>query len=91
MSDSCTNSEREGVLPGIVLVKVLWKAIASLLNRRITAAISLHDMLHGFWAGRGIGTSTLEAKLLQELTAMRGGVLFEVFLDLRKAYNTLDR
>ena len=84
VSYSCTNSEREGVLPGIVLVKVLWKAIASLLNRRITAAISLHDMLHGFRAGQGTETAALEANLLQHLTATREAVLFEVSLDLRR-------
>ena len=33
----------------------------------------------------GMGTAALEAKLLQQLTAMRETVLFEVFLYLQKA------
>ena len=37
-----------------------------------------------------MGTAALEAKLLQQLMAMREAVLFEVFLDLRKAYDALD-
>ena len=75
---------------GIGLVEVLCKAIASLFNCRLTAAISLHDSLHGFRAGRETGTTALKAKLLQQLTAMREAVLFEVFLDLRKACDALD-
>ena len=47
-------------------------------------------MLHRFRAGRGTGTAALEASLLQQLTAMREAVLFEVFLDLQKAYDTMD-
>ena len=34
-------------------------------------------------------TAALEAKLLQQITSMRGEVLFEVFLDLQKAYGAL--
>ena len=41
--------------------------------------------------GRETGTATLKAKLLYQLTAMREAVLFEVFLDIRKAYDALDR
>ena len=47
-------------------------------------------MLHGFREGHGTGTADLEAKLLQQLTSMREAVLFEVFLDLQKAYDALD-
>ena len=47
-------------------------------------------MLHGFRAGRGTGTADLEANMIQELVAMREAVLFEVFLDLQKAYDALD-
>ena len=74
---------------GIGLVEVLWKALASLLNRRITSSITLQDVLHGFQAGRGMGTATLEEKLLQQLTATREAVLFEVFLELHKSYDDL--
>ena len=34
-------------------------------------------------------TAALEAKLLQQITSMRGEVLFEVFLDLQKEYGAL--
>ena len=76
---------------GIGLVEVMWKVVAVILNRRLTSSITFHDVLHGLRAGRGTGTATLEAKLLQQLTAMREEVLYVIFLDLTKAYNALDR
>ena len=82
---------KSGDFRGIGLVEVLWKTMSSLLNRRLTAAITFHDVLHGFRAGCGMGTASLEAKLLQQLTAMTEVVLFEVLLDLQKAYYALDR
>ena len=60
---------------GIGLVEVMWKVVAAMLNLRITASITFHDFLHGLRSGRGTGTSTLEAKLLQQLTALREEVL----------------
>ena len=56
---------------GIGLVEVMWKVVAAILNRRLAASITFHDFLHRFWAGRGTGTATLEAKLLQKLAALR--------------------
>ena len=44
---------------GIGLVEVMWKVVAAILNRRFTASITYHNFLHGFQAGRGIGTATL--------------------------------
>ena len=52
---------------GIGLVEVMWKVVAVILNRRFTSSITYHNALHGFRAGRGTGTATLEAKLLQQL------------------------
>ena len=76
---------------GIGLVEVTWKVVTAILHRRLTTAITYHDALHGFRAGRGTGTATLEAKLLQHLTAMREEVPYVIFLDLTKAYDALDR
>ena len=50
---------------GIGLVEVTWKVAAAILHCRLTTAITYHDALHGFRVGRGTGTATLEAKLLQ--------------------------
>ena len=80
----------KGEFRGIGLVEVIWKLLTLILHRRL-AAINLHDILHGFREGRGTGTATLEAKLLQQLAAMREEVLYMIFLDLTKAYDALDR
>ena len=76
---------------GIGLVEVTWKVVAVILHFRLTTAITFHDELHGFQEGRGTGTATLEAKLLQQLAAMKEEFLYVIFLDLTKAYDVLDR
>ena len=60
---------------GIGILEVMWKVVAAILHRRLTASITFHDFLHRFRAGRGTGTATLEAKLLQKLVALRKEVL----------------
>ena len=67
---------------GIGLVEVMWKLVAAIINRRFTASVAYHDFLHGFRAGSGTGTATLESKLLQQLGALREEVLYVIFLDL---------
>ena len=75
----------------IGLVKVVWKVVAVILNRRFAASVAFHDVLHGFQVGCGTGTASLGAKLLQQLTAMSEEVLYAIFMDLHKAYDALDR
>ena len=76
---------------GIGLVEVMWKVITGIINHRLSSSISFQNVLNVFCAGRRTGTTTLEAKLLQQLTAMREAVLHYILLDLRKAYDALDR
>ena len=76
---------------GIGLVEVLRKAISGIINQRISSSIQFHYSLHGFHAGRGTGTTTLEAKLLLNIISVRETVLHVIFLDMRKAYYALDR
>ena len=63
----------------------------AILNRRFKSSVTYHDALHGFRAGHGTGTVTLEAKLLQQLAAMKEKVPYVIFLYLNKAYDALDR
>ena len=55
----------------IGLVKVMWKVVMVILNLRFTTSITFHRVLHGFRSGCGTGTTSLKAKLLQKLMAMR--------------------
>ena len=84
-------SQGEKDYRGIGLVEVMWKVVAEILYRRLTASITFHNFLHGFWAGRCTGTATFKAKLLQQLEALRDQVLYVIFLELHKAYDALDR
>ena len=74
----------EGEFREIGLVEVIWKLQTLILHRRLLA-IKLHDILHGFREGRGTGTATLEAKLLQQLAAMREEVLYVISLCLLRS------
>ena len=61
----------ENYYHGIFLMEVIWKVVAAILNFRLAASITFHGFLHIFWEGRGTGTATLGAKLLQQLAALR--------------------
>ena len=80
-----------GEYRGIGLQEVLWKVVSSIINARLQASINFHDSLHGFRSQRGTGTATIEAKLVQQLAIVHQVPLFAVFLDLHKAYDSLDR
>ena len=60
-----------------------------ILNLCLIAEIQFHDTLHGFLMGRGTGTASLEANIIQHMMVMRKEVLYEIFLDLHKAYDAL--
>ena len=55
----------------IGLAEVVWKVVNVILNNHIATSNDFHDVLHNFWAGHGTGTTSLEAKLLQQLISMR--------------------
>ena len=76
---------------GIVMIEVVWKVCATVVNCRINRSVTLHDALHGFRVGRGMGTETLEVNLANHLAGLAHGPLFQVFLDVQKAYDSLDR
>jgi hypothetical protein len=53
--------------------------------------INLHDSLHGCRHNCGIGTAIIEAKLAQQLSYLELRPFYGVFLDLRKAFDAMDR
>ena len=62
-----------------------------MVDFRLKRSVMLYDALHGFRAGRCAGIATLEAKLAQQLVGISHKPLFQIFLDVRKAYDSLDR
>ena len=76
---------------GIGVVKVVWKVCVTVVNCRIKSSVNIHNALHRFRAGRGTGVATLESNLAQQLEGISHELLFQVFLDKRKYYDSLDR
>jgi hypothetical protein len=53
-------------------------------------AIKLHDCLHGCRANRGTGTAVIKAKMVQQLLYLELKPFYGVFLDLKKAFESMD-
>jgi hypothetical protein len=51
----------------------------------------LHNSLHGCRDKRGTGTAGIEAKLAQQLAHLEQAPFYGVFLDLKKAFDSMDR
>ena len=51
----------------------------------------MHDALHGFRQGRGVGTATLEENLAQQIAGLCHDTLLQVFMDVRKDYYSMER
>ena len=80
-----------GYYCSIVLVEVIWKAVAVILNRRFITAITHQYSLNRLRVGRGTGTATLKVNLLQQVAALREAVFHIIFLYQHKTYDALDR
>ena len=76
---------------GIGLLETLWKIVEALIDTRLCASLQMHDFLRRFRAGRGTGTAIMELKPAQELASIDQDPIFLLFLDLWKAYDTVDR
>jgi hypothetical protein len=75
---------------GIGLLEPLWKVVECIMDRQLNA-LPLHEALHRCWNRRGTGTAILEAKLAQQLAYLEQEPFYGVFLDLKKAFNAMDR
>ena len=62
-----------------------------MVNCRLKRGVVLNDALHGYRVGQGTGTATLEANLDQHLSGLAHKLLFQVFLDIRKEYDSMYR
>jgi hypothetical protein len=83
--------EDRGKYRGIALLEVVYKLVSIIIHLCLQTVIDFHPSLHGFRQQCGIGICILEAKLQMQLASDLCQPLYQVFLDLMKAYNTLDR
>ena len=72
-------------------MEALYKLCSSVINRRIVWNADWHDGVHGFRRRRGCTMAIIKAKFLAEKARSEGKLLYQVFLDLTKAYNTVAR
>jgi hypothetical protein len=65
--------------------------VSDIIDARLKVEIQFHDSLHGFRSTRGAATATIEAKLLMQNACAQCKALYQIFIDLAKAYDTPDR
>ena len=73
----------------IGLLEPVWKCIKRVIYHQLEA-INLHDSLHGCRNNHGTGTAIIEAKLAQQLSYLEPKPFYGIFLDLWKAFDTMD-
>ncbi len=78
-----------GDYSGIGLLEPFWKVIEKIMVARLLS-VKFHDSLHGGLPGRGTGTATIEAKLHQSLAWRDQCPLYQIYMDLKKAYDAPD-
>ncbi len=81
-----------GGYQGIGLLEPIWKVVKTIMDKCLND-LELHDCLHGFRAKKGTGTAIIKAKLAQpqQLAFMEQGPLYGIFIDLQKAFDSMDR
>jgi hypothetical protein len=82
--------KRGGDYHGIGLMEPFWKVVEKIMLTQLLS-IKFHDGLHGGLPGRGMGTATIKAKLAQSLAWHDQCPIYQIYFDLKKAYNALDR
>ncbi len=68
----------------------MWKVCKRVMHLRLNA-FDLHDSLHGCRDKCGTGTARIKAKLAQQLAHLEQVPFYGVFLDLKKAFDSMDR
>jgi hypothetical protein len=76
---------------GITLLEVLYKLWGMIVYRRVLRVIKFHPRIHGFCHRRGCDTAILEAKLEMQWAALHSKPYYQIFLDLAKAFDAVNR
>ena len=59
MGDNVPHPKREGGYHGIGIFEVAWKVCTAVVHCRLKRNVVLHDALHGFKEGQGMGKANL--------------------------------
>jgi hypothetical protein len=74
---------------GIGLLDPMWKVVEKIMVAQMSC-LKLHDCLHSGLPRRGTGMAIMEVKLNQQLAWVDQAPLYQIYLDLKKAYDALD-
>jgi hypothetical protein len=66
----------------------MWKVVEKIMVAQMSC-LKLHDCLHGGLPRQGTGTAIMEVKLHQQLAWVDQAPLYQIYLDLKKAYTPL--
>ena len=81
----------QGGVRGIGLLEVIHKLISQIINLRMIRTINFCDEVHGFRRKRGTFTAIGETKIDMQVATCQSDTLYQVFVDLSKAYDSIDR
>jgi hypothetical protein len=81
----------KGGVRGIGLLESIHKLVSQIINMRLGKTIQFCEEVHGFRKKRGCYTAIGEAKIRMQMAACSAETTYQVYLDLRKAYDSIDR
>lgn len=76
---------------GVALLETVYKIISTIIYSRLMASKQFHKKIHGFCTKRVTGVAIMNVKLMMQIAKRNLDPLFAIPLDIKKAYNTLDR
>ena len=80
-----------GGVQGIGLLETVHKLASQIINLRMAEAINFHEDVHGFCRKRGTHTAIGETKIRMQMATSQSSTLFQVYLNLRKAYDSINQ
>ena len=81
----------KGGVRGIGLLETIHKLISQIINMRMAGTIVFVDEVHGFRKKRGTFTAIGERKIGMQRAVCESRPLYQIYLDLKKAYDSVDR
>ena len=78
-----------GQFRGVGLGDTVWKVCAHIINSRLTDSIKYHPYIHGFRKDHGCSTAIIEVKLKVDWAVSKGKSVHQVYIDLKKAYDSI--
>ena len=81
----------KGGVRGIGLLESIHKLISQIINIRMGNTIDFCEEVHGFRRRRGCHTAIGETKIKMQIAASESDTIYQIYLDLRKAYDSIAR